>query len=90
MATLVLRRGREVVLELQFERDVDWDPASFEQLRLASGDAVGGQVDAARTTRAARLGRGQRARITLVLAADTDAAIVELVFAGFTLPVQVK
>jgi hypothetical protein len=86
-AQLVRRNGREITIEVHAPSQFPWDPESFDVL-LVEGGELTGRVDMSRTTRAGTLARGQIARITIVLDADSEARIVQIVFAREAFVVQ--
>lgn len=79
-ATVVHRKGREITIELELPSGIRWEPETFDVLLTSTGGELTGEVDQSRTTRAGRLDAGQVARITIVLHADSDARVVQIVF----------
>ena len=80
-ATVIHRKGREITIEIQSPLTIRWEPETFDVLLVDGGGELTGRVDLLRTTRAGRLAGGQIARITIVLHADSDARIQQIVFA---------
>jgi Ca-activated chloride channel homolog len=79
-ATVIHRKGREITIEIQAPPYLPWEPETFDVL-LVDGGELTGSVDLSRTTRAGRLAAGQIVRITIVLHADSDARVTQIVFA---------
>jgi Ca-activated chloride channel family protein len=79
-ATVIHRKGREITIEIGLPFHFRWEPETFDVL-LVDGGELTGSVDLSRTTRAGRIAEGQIARITIVLHADSDARVVQIVFA---------
>lgn len=81
---IVLRKGREIVIEIVLTQELDWYAEPVVLATLTSGRTIDGTFDAARTTRAGRLEAGVTLRITLVFSSDPGADAPTEV--GITLP----
>jgi hypothetical protein len=80
-ATVIHRKGREITIEFQARGELVWEPETFDVLLVDGGGELGGTVDLSRTTRAGKLAPGRIGRITIVLDADSDARVHQIVFA---------
>jgi hypothetical protein len=81
-ATVIRRKGREITIEIRSAFQLVWEPETFHVL-VVVGAELTGTVDLSRTTRAGRLASDQIARITIVVSADSDARVVEIIFARY-------
>jgi Ca-activated chloride channel family protein len=65
---IVLRRGRELVIEIDLHEPLQWQPEAIATLALSDGTEQPAELDAARTTAAGEGKPGQTLRITLLTA----------------------
>ncbi len=82
-ARIVSRKGREIVIDITIEMSLAWDPSSFQYLVIVGGMQITGRVDLARSTRQGPLVPGHVARLVLLLDAETEAQVREVVFAQY-------
>jgi Ca-activated chloride channel family protein len=89
-ATLRLRNGRELVLEIVVaDALLDWAAPGTAQVRLDDGRLVEARLDGVRSTRAGRYAVGQVLRVVLTLADEPGATSPTLVsFEGLELEVH--
>jgi hypothetical protein len=87
-AKLVLRKGRELVVEVAPSESIAWDAGARVIVRLADGTEVSATVDAVRTTRPMRLFFGLRARVSLHLGIDTSLAVTGIVLPALDLELE--
>lgn len=88
-AKVVSRKGREITIEITITAamEIDWDPSTFDVVALAHIGEATARVDLARTTGPAKLGQGQVARIVVVLDQESEADVLEIVFARYAFAV---
>lgn len=67
---IVLRKGRELVIEIVLGEALDWHPEQLANLSLTSGRTTDGTLDLSRTTAPGKLEAGITLRIVFLLSSD--------------------
>jgi Ca-activated chloride channel family protein len=82
---IVLRKDREITIEIATWSAIDWSAEGIVFVTLSDGRSVRATVDASRTTTKSRLIIGRRARLVLVLDEDagSDVDVTRVAFDAF-------